>query len=112
MDTIATNGGVDMILVAHDKFTEGSEIPGAGPDGGPLYHVQSASGRQTGTTDGENPYSVYLHIAREMLFVEIAGGRLTGEIRDQSGNVEYTFQIDKGPPPTTLPLAPTALDVY
>ena len=90
-------GGVDMILVGHDKRTEVSKKAGAGRNGLDVWNVQTAMGLLSPRPRTANGYTVQYtnDIQRTMLFVEINGRTLSATVKDWDGNSLYSFQIVK-----------------
>ena len=87
------NGGVDLILAAHDKYYERSTITGG------IVHVITNIGNVSPEIPGGNHASCTVQkssrSAQSVLFIDVKDKLLTGRVLDQNMAELDTFTISK-----------------
>jgi hypothetical protein len=83
VNTLKSNGGVDMIIAAHDKYYERSTIAGG------IVHVITNIGNISPEIPGLNhadcTVEKTLRNSRSAMFVEVDGSTLSAKIFDETG---------------------------
>jgi len=86
------NGGVDLVLVGHDKYYERSTIGG-------IMHVQTAAGRLSPSTEGDNHADCSPQVTRtdlrSILLVRADDTSLIGTVVGQDGGFIDAFWLSR-----------------
>jgi hypothetical protein len=103
IDTLVEAGGLDMVLVGHDKYYERSALDGR------IVHVQANAGMLSPGTAGGNdarcrPIVTNLD-TRSLVLFEVSGGQIRATTLNQHGAAidAFTLQRDVGGPPELRP---------
>jgi len=93
IDTLVANGGVDMVLVGHDKYYERSLIDQR------IVHLQTNAGRLAPSSAGDNQARctpIRTNTAtRSLALIDLGTDSLTTVVVDESGGEIDRFAIDR-----------------
>ncbi len=94
ISTIADNGGVDMIMVGHDKYFERSTLD---TSSGTIVHLQTNAGKLAPAGAGSNHAGCTPEVTkttgRSMPFFTVSAGRIDAIVRDADGNQIDSFTV-------------------